>query len=77
MQKRLCLAEVLFFRVVFTAGKSDSSLALVRTKCKKLYIVAILSVLVLFTHTVCSGLNQLSQSRDIIRFTCWLFERVS
>ncbi len=55
--------------------KSDSSLALVRTKGKKLYIVAIFSRFGSFSHhTVFSGPNQLKrtkmQSRD--NFTCWL-----
>ncbi len=59
---------------VFTPGKSDSSLALVRTKGKTLYIVAIFSRFGSFSHhTVCSGLNQLKrtkmQSCDKIRFT--------
>ncbi len=58
-------------------GKSDSSLALVRTKDKKVYIVAMFSHFGSFSHhTVCSGPNQLKrtkmQSRDNIRFTCWL-----
>ncbi len=62
---------------VFTPGKSDSSLALVRTKGKKLYIVAIFSRFGSFSHhSVCYGPNQLKrtkmQSRDNIRFTCWL-----
>ncbi len=65
------------FKGVFTPGKSDSLLALVRTKRTKLYIVAIFSRFGSFTHhTVCSGPNQLKrtkmQSRDNIRFTCWL-----
>ncbi len=58
-------------------GKSDSSLALVRTKGKKLCIVVIFSRSGSFSHqTVCSGPNQMKrtkmQSRDNIRFTCWL-----
>ncbi len=65
------------FMGVFTPGKSDSSLALVWTKGKKLYIVPIFSRFGSFSHhTVCSGPNQLKrtkmQSRDNIRFTCWL-----
>ncbi len=60
-----------------TPGKSNSSLAFVRTKGKKIYIVAIFSRFGSFSHhTVCSGPNQLKrtkmQSRDNIRFTCWL-----
>ncbi len=62
---------------VFTLGKSNSSLALVRTIGKKLYIVAIFSRFGSFSHHIfCSGPNQLKrtkmQSRDNIRFTCWL-----
>ncbi len=44
---------------VFTPGKSDSSLALVRTKSQKLYIVAILAVSVPF-HTALFALVRTS-----------------
>ncbi len=69
--------KVLEFKGVFTQGKSHSSLALVRTKGKKWYIVAIFCHFGSFSHhTVCSGPNQLKrikmQSIDNIRFTCWL-----
>ncbi len=49
---------------VFTKGKSDSSLALFRTKGKKLYIVAIFSRFGSFSHhTVFSCPNQLKRPK--------------